>query len=166
MANHKRKFSRIYDKNIDKVYRFIFLKVGSQETAEDLCSQVFSKGWDKFRTGQKIDNPSAYLYQIARAEIANYYRWKVKHKTVSTDSVQVVDPFGDIEKKEQALADLADLRANIADLSDEMQNIIIWRFVDDLPIKQVAKLAERPANTVRVMLHRALKEVKKKMEEK
>ena len=43
MANPREKFSKIYDKYIDKIYRFVFLKVSSQEIAEDLTSEVFLK---------------------------------------------------------------------------------------------------------------------------
>ena len=61
MNNLDRQFSKIYDELVDKIYRFVYLKVSSQEVAEDLTSRVFIKGWDRYRQGvDKIENPKAF----------------------------------------------------------------------------------------------------------
>ena len=41
MPDSRKKFSKIYDQYINKIYRFILLKVSSQEIAEDLTSETF-----------------------------------------------------------------------------------------------------------------------------
>ena len=168
MFNFKqKKFADIYDQHLEKIYRFVYLKVGSVEISQDLTSQVFSKGWEKFKSKEKMKNPSAYLYQIARAEIANYYRSRDKLKIVSvdTDILELLEAGGKSLEEQQAISqEIEGLRVKLACLDDESQNILIWRYVDNLPIKQVAKLANRPSNTTRVMIHRALKELRGKMD--
>ena len=47
MKKAKEEFSQIYDDYIDKIYRFIYLKVSSQDIAQDLCSETFLKGWQE-----------------------------------------------------------------------------------------------------------------------
>ncbi len=87
-----KKFAKIYDKHIDKIYRFIFLKTGTKEVAEDITSQVFTKAWRKFKLqGRDIENMSAYIFQIARAEVANHYRDASKFQIISTEVVEIVD---------------------------------------------------------------------------
>ena len=49
MESISEQFSQIYDQYIDKIYRFVYLKVNSQEIAEDITSKVFIRGWEKFR---------------------------------------------------------------------------------------------------------------------
>jgi len=48
MANLRKQYSKIYDQYINKIYRFVFLKVSSKEVAEDLTTEVFVRGWDKY----------------------------------------------------------------------------------------------------------------------
>ena len=164
MGNPKRKFAKIYDKYVEKIYRFVFLKVDSQQAAEDLTAQVFTKGWDRFRTGEKIKNPSAYLYQIARAEIADHYRKGAKFQIISTEANPIPDPQPTAEENLGLKSDIEVLRTSLSQLNDDYQNVIIWRYLEDLSFKEIARIMERPEGTVRVMVHRALKELREKME--
>ena len=52
MANPRKEFSKIFDKYIDKIYRFVFLKVNSEEIAQDLCSETFLRGWEAYQKAQ------------------------------------------------------------------------------------------------------------------
>ena len=164
MAYPKKKFAKLYDKYVEKIYRFVFLKVSSQEEAQDLTSQVFTKGWRKFRKGEKIDNPSAYLYQIARAEIANHHREKAKFQTVQASADQIIDPNPGLEEAQELQSDLEILKKTLPQLKDDYQNVVIWRYLEGFSIKNIAQMMEKPEGTVRVMVHRALKELREKME--
>lgn len=164
MPSYKRKFAKIYDKYVEKIYRFVFLKVSSQEEAQDLTSQVFTKGWRKFRKGEKIDNPSAYLYQIARAEIANHHREKARFPIIPATTDQIIDPNPGLEEKSKLDSDLEILKKTLPQLKDDYQNVVIWRYLEGLSIKNIAQMMEKPEGTVRVMVHRALKELREKME--
>lgn len=164
MAYPKKKFTKLYDKYVEKIYRFVFLKVSSQEEAQDLTSQVFTKGWKKFRKGEKIDNPPAYLYQIARAEIANHHREKAKFQTVQATTDQIIDSNPGLEEVQKLQSDLEILKKTLPQLKDDYQNVVIWRYLEGLSIKDIAEITERPEGTVRVMVHRALKELREKME--
>lgn len=163
--NPKKKFSKIYNQYVHKIYRFVFLKVSSQETAEDLTAQVFTNGWDKFRQDyNKIENVPAYLYQIARTEIANFYRKESRIKTISEESISIIDPNPSPEQNFSNQSDLKMLQNHLKQLNEDYQNIIIWRYLDDLSFKQIAQIMKKPEGTVRVMNYRALKELREKME--
>ena len=103
MANKRKEFGKIYDKHIDKIYRFIFLKVSSQEIAQDLCSETFLKGWEAYKNQKsnlknqkEIENVSAFLYRIARNLVTDHYRQKSRNQTVSTEFVSITDPQPDL----------------------------------------------------------------------
>ena len=78
MSDLKETFSQIYDQWIEKIFRFVFLKVNSEEVAQDLTSETFTRCWECFKNGDKIDNPSAFLYQIARNLVVDFYRQEVE----------------------------------------------------------------------------------------
>ncbi len=156
--NLEKMFSEFYDQNIDKIYRFVFLKVNSQEIAEDLTSRVFIKCWDVFRQNEsKIENPRAFLYQIARNIITDYYREKGRTNVIRADFIpNLADPRTNFQEKAIVNADLERIKLAIKDLNEDYQNVIIWHYLDDLSIKEVAQLLDRSEEATRVLLHRAL----------
>ena len=165
MENPKQIFSQIYDSHIEKIYRFIFLKVNSQEVAQDLCSETFLRVWKCFKDNKNIDNPQAFLYQIARNLIIDYYRERGRTQTISIDYAPIIDPNQDLEKKTFQDSDLGIIKANLANLRQDYQEMIIWHYVDDLSIPEIAKMIDKKEGTVRVNLHRALRALKNKIEE-
>lgn len=167
MDRLNKQFGHIYDQYIDKIYRFVYLKVNSQETAEDITSKVFTRGWEVFQKPNfEMKNPGAFLYQIARNAVIDHYREKGRAKMVSVDaSPQIADPGTNAQDKAILSADISAVRKAILKLSKDHQDIIIWHYLEDIPVADIAKLLDKPAGTVRVMLHRGLKDLKDKIKE-
>jgi len=164
MENLKKKYSKIYDQYIAKIYRFIFIKVNSQEIAEDLASETFLRGWERLKElDGKIDNLPASLYQIARNLVVDHYREKNNTNLVSADSSQIADPRNDLGEKVAFDSDLRIILATMTGLSDDYREVINLHYLDDLSIKETAQILNRPEGTVRVMLHRALKELREQL---
>lgn len=164
MSSPKKVFSQIYDNCIDKIYRFIFFKVSSEEIAEDLCSETFLKGWQVFKENSKeIENPQAFLFQIARNLVIDYYREKDRARTVPTDSIAITDPDEDLEEKAFINSEIEMLKTAITDMKQDYQEVIIWHYIDDYSISEIAQIMDKSEGAVRVMLHRALKSLKNKI---
>ncbi|KPJ55343.1 hypothetical protein AMJ47_00525 [Parcubacteria bacterium DG_72] len=164
MSSPKQIFSQIYDNCIDKIYRFIFFKVNSQEIAEDLCSETFLKGWQVFKENSKeIENPQAFLFQIARNLVIDYYREKDRARTVPTDIVPITDPDEDLQEKAFINSEIEMLKTAIKDIKEDYQEVIIWHYVDDYSVPEIAQMIDKSEGAVRVMLHRALKSLKNKI---
>jgi len=160
-------FSQIYDQYIDKIYRFVYLKVDSQETAEDITSKVFIRGWEAFKKDPSgIKNQGAFLYQVARNAVVDHYRDKGRAKTVSVDaSGEIADPGTNAQDMAILSADVEVVKKSIQHLKKEHQDIIIWHYLEDMPIGQIAQLIGKPEGTIRVMLHRGLKDLKSIIQE-
>ena len=164
MADPRKDFSEIYDKYIEKIYRFIFLKVNSQDIAEDLTSETFLRVFESFKTNN-IENPQAFLYRVARNLVTDHYREKGRTQVVSADYVSVVDPEENLEKKAILNSDMEQVRFALNSLKEDYQNVIVWYYLDDLPIVEVARMLDRSEEATRVLLHRALKALKNEIEE-
>ena len=161
MDSLNEQFSRIYDQYIDKIYRFVYLKVNSQEIAEDIVSKVFLKGWEAFQSPkEEIKNQGAFLYQIARNAVVDHYREKGRTKIISADaSPQIADPGQNAQDSAILSADINAIKKAIKKLKKEHQDIIIWHYLEDMPIANIAELLDKPAGTIWVMLHRGLKDL-------
>jgi len=166
MDNFKKKFSKIYDQYVEQIYRFVFLKVSSQEIAQDICSEVFLRGWQAFEVKNKeIKNIRAFLYRIAKNLVTDFYRKKAKERVVFVDDPpEIPDPQADIEKKVMINSDFEIVRKALLKINDDYQTVIIWHYLDGLKTSEIAKILNRPEGTIRVMLHRGLKELKNEAE--
>jgi len=161
--NLRKEFSKIYDQHINKIYRFIFLKVNSAEIAEDLTSETFLRGWGSFRENQKVENPSAFLYKIARNLIIDFYREKGKAQIVSSEGIKIIDPRINFEEKAALNSDLEQVRTALANLKDDYQDVIIYHYLNELSVPEIAKILDKSEGTVRVTIHRALNALKNEL---
>lgn len=166
MRDLKKEFEEIYDQYIEKIYRFIFLKVNTQEIAEDLTSEVFLRCWKAYQaSSNEIQNIQAFLYQIARNLVIDHYRAKGKAQFVSIDETPIIDPSSGIEEKSFISSDLNNIKFALSKINDDYKEVIVWHYVDDLPIVEIAKILNKSEGAVRVMLHRALECLKKEVKE-
>ena len=156
-------FVRIYDRYIEKIYRFVYIKVSSQEIAEDITSEVFLKVWKVYQKQKSVTirNPGSFLYKTAKNLLADYYRKRSKTMVTSIeDQKEIADPNQDIDKKEATKEDLEKINKALQELKDEYQDVIIWYYVEDLSIPEIAKILNKSENAVRVMIHRAMTKLK------
>jgi len=163
MNRQQKKFTKIYDRYVESIYRFISIKVSSQETAEDLTSEVFLKSWQVFQDeeSKKIRNPRAFLYTTARHIVIDFYRTRKQNRVLSIEETKEIEDTGQqLEKIENVRSDLMSIQSALKELKDDYQNVIIWRYVDGLSIPEISKVLERSPGAVRVLLHRAMKELK------
>ena len=161
MDNLKEQFGRIYDQYIDKIYRFVYLKVSSEEIAEDITSKVFLKGWESYSKNSSIQNMNAFLYQIARNAVTDHYRESGRTKLVSTDSLaEFADAGTNLHDKAVLSADIREMKSVLQNLKKDYQDIIMLHYLEDMSIQEISNIVNKPQVTVRVMLHRGLKALK------
>jgi len=165
MSSSKKDFEKIYDTYVERIYRFVFIKVNSTEIAEDLTSETFLRTWQKYKNkDNKIENIQAFLYQTARNLVIDYYRDKGRTQLISLDYVPLSDN-NNVEEIAQKKSDLEKIKSSLSKLNDDYQNIIIWHYIDDLSIEEISKMLNKSQGAVRVALHRAIKSLKNIMNE-
>ena len=164
MSRIKKIFSKIYDENVAKIYRFVYLKVNSQDTAEDLCSETFVKAWQVFKSNKTIENPQAFLYQIARNLVIDYYREKGRTQIVSPEAVEIVDPTVNLEQVAFVNLEMDNVKTALAGLRNDYQEMIVWHYVNEYSVPEISLMMGKSEGAVRVQLHRALKALKDKMD--
>ncbi len=166
----KRQFIKFYNTNAPRIYRFVFLKVNSPHDSEDLTSEAFFKFWQdldgKRQKREKIDNPRALLYKIANNLVIDFYRKKSRTElSIDPDDTilaKIEDRTDtDLNKKLALNSDMIEVKKALNQLNHDYQNIIIWHYLDDFSAKEISQILEKPENNIRVLIHRALKSLKK-----
>jgi len=151
----KKFFSEFYDDHVSKLYRFVYLKVSSKETSQDLTSEVFLRFWEQLNSPTEIKNPRAFIYQIARNLVIDYYRKKEPQK-IQPELIQIKDTKADLKQEVLLESDIKDIETALSKIPDEYQNMIIWYYLDEFSVSEIADITGKTENNVRVIIHRAL----------
>lgn len=158
--NKKKQFSKIYDKYLDRIFRFIFFKVNSKEDAEDLTAEVFLRTWQTFQDSE-IENIRAFLYQTARNIVTDHYRKKSKENPLSLESFPQLKAKDSIQEKIERDFDFNLILEKIKNLREEYQEALFLRYVDGYSIKEIAQILGKTPENTKVLIHRALLALKK-----
>lgn len=153
-------FGLLYDKYEAQIYRFIYLKVGHREEAEDLTHQVFLKTWENIADYEFQGFPfSSWLYKAARNRVIDYYRMKKTDLNLEDISEpQLEDPIPEL--LDSAL-NMEKVKKAIIELGNEQQDVIVLRFIEDLSVKETASILNKSESAIKLLQHRAIKNLKK-----
>lgn len=157
MAINQEEFIRFYDTHAASIYRYIFLRVSSIETAQDLTSEVFLRSWQYLNQNQKLDNPRPFFYQVARNLVIDFYRQKPKRE-ISLEEIanQIPDLNNDPSEKTNLALEIEPVRKALSKIKEEYAEVIIWHYLDELTIPEIAQILDKSEGAVRVMLSRGL----------
>lgn len=152
-------FGQLYDYYFPKIFRFILVRVGRREEAEDLSHQTFLKVWQNLKNYRDRGLPfGGWLYRIARNAIVDYYR---RSKTsVSIDSAPDIPEHSRTEEKMDASLELERTIEAIDGLKPAEQEIVLLRFVEELSVAETAEITGKSESAVKVTQHRAVSKLK------
>ena len=149
-------FGQLYERYLDPIYRFIRMRVDGERDAEDLCETVFLRTYEALDRYEDRGHPfSAYLYQVAKNLLADHYRHQSKLEPESESDTAGDESSGDRDQQEELLA----VAQALGQLSEDYREVIRLRVVLELPTETVASWMGRSPGAVRVLLHRALREL-------
>jgi len=159
-------FNQVYDQYVNKIYRFIYLKVSLVETAEDLSSEVFLRLYKHIQKNNPvIENPQAFVYQIARNVIADHYRSKkITVVSIEKTTIEIEDIQERTREQGEVSLEMDRIKEAIAKLQGDYQDLIIWRYVDELTVPEIAQITGKTEENVRVGVHRAIQALKGKVD--
>jgi RNA polymerase sigma-70 factor (ECF subfamily) len=161
-------FGLLYDHYQPAIYRFVVVKVGRREDAEDITHQVFMSAWQSIRQYRHRGYPfSSWLYRIARNQVIDHYRARKDNVSLETIEIDQLWLSSSSSQSELSLKlDVEKVMGAIHGLKQEHQDVVIMRFVEELSLKETAAAMGKTEGAVKLMQHRAMKELKKMLGEK
>lgn len=157
-------FGNLYERYLDEIHRYIFYRVADRFEAEDLTETVFLKAWEALsRFKSSGVNFRAWLYRIAHNTVVDYYRTRKPTEDSPADKLRESRPS--TEHQAQARDEQQQLAAAIRELETGLQQVIIYRFINGLSHAETAQVMGIREGYVRVLQHRALNQLRKRLEE-
>ncbi len=150
----------IYRRYVPSVWRYVCPRVDwNGHAAEDVISEVFVAALDGLK---KLDSDHTPLYSwligVARHKLADrrrrIHRERGKEQLAASE---IADPSvaGNPEKSAEAVERKAQITRAMARLSDDERLVLQWKYLDELPVREMAVRMERTEKAVENLLYRA-----------
>jgi len=153
------KFALLVKEHHERLFKFIYRFTQNRQDAEDLTQDTFVKA---FRNLHRYDEKyafAAWLFTIGRRTVYNHYRSKKRMEVL--EETQFVD---DSETPDDQ-ADAADQKASIWESAKRLKapyrEVLVLKYMEDLSVKEIAKVLKKSETNVKILLFRARNQLKK-----
>lgn len=164
VAGDEAAFAQLYDLHLTRVYRHVYYRVGARADAEDLTQQVFLQAWRAVGRYRRAGAPFiAWLLTIAHNLVVSFYR-QVKAEPALASEPVAHERWANPEREVLAAYDRLAVRNAILRLKAEQQQIVTMRFLEGFDYGTIAAAVGKTEGNVRVILHRALSELRRLLE--
>lgn len=161
-------FGALYEKYVDRIYAYVYYRVGDTREAEDLTARVFYRALAHIPEYDQRGAPFvAWLYRIAHNLIANWRRDRGRHPELPLDALIGADtreatPQTEAERAEDQRVLLEAIRR----LPPERQHLLILKFVDDLSNVEIGQILGRSEGAIKSLYHRTLLALRDELEKR
>ncbi len=167
-------FGLLYDEYYKKIFGYVLHRTANVEVTKDIVSEVFLKALQNIGHFEWRDIPfSAWLYRIAEHEISNSYKHNkqlillkqdLENSEILSDisiEDEIVCAEAEIQKHEEFLL----LHQCIVKLPNIYQEVIVLKYFEKKSPGEICIILGKHEGTVKSLLHRGLKKLKKLMDE-
>jgi len=155
-------FAQLYEKHFDRIYRYIYFRLGSKTVTEDLTQDVFLKALEAIGSFKWRHSPfAAWLYRIAHNQVVDYFRKHSKvEKVPLEDEMELADKSDTASVAENEL-EIERMIAGIDKLTPSQKDVISLRFGAQLTIAEAAKTLGKNEGTVKALQYNGVLALKK-----
>lgn len=155
-------FGKLYNLYVNRVYHYLFNRLGNSQDAEDVTSQTFIAAFEAFSRFHQDAHFVSWIFTIARNKATDHYR-KSKILPITVEDPELLDakiPSVEAFASEQTGA-IYDL---IRKLNEEEQELLRLRFVARMSFSEMAHLLHRSEQAVKKATYRILARLRSQLE--
>lgn len=157
-------FAELYRRYLPLIYAYVRARLADDRDAEDLTGLVFLRAFQTVSRYKTQGWPySAFLYRVARNLVIDHYR-KTKPNEPLEKADEVLSAEASPDDRLEDGEERRRLRSALAGLPEDYQEVIRLRIMLSLPTSTVAAWLGRGEGAVRVLLYRALKALRQRMD--
>lgn len=161
-------FGELYEKYIERIYNYVYFRVGSVHDAEDLTARVFLKALNNLSRYRFVGLPfSAWLYRIAHNLIANHHRDQSRRREIPIEDMAVVNIPARLPAIDASMGRAQEAEAlwkMINDLSPQKRELILLKFVEKLSNSEIAAVLNKSESAIKSLYHRTLLEMREQID--
>ncbi len=155
-------FGQLYELYVDKIYNYIYYRLGNQHEAEDLTAKVFYRALNHIVHYNNKGVPfAAWLYRIAHNLVVNWRRDNQRRQMVALEHL---DLSGDRHENPHHAVEQSNEReillAAIQRLPRERQELLMLKFVERRSNAEIGQIMGRSEGAIKSLYHRTLVSLK------
>lgn len=151
----------IYRRALPHVYGYLLSRCGSVSLAEDLTAETFmaavaaSVAKAKTRPGARAEPEItvAWLVGVARHKLADHWRWSAREQRTAVAAAG--SPAGELDDPWDEWLDTETALAALRCLNPHQRAALTLRYLDGLPVAEVARHLDRSLRATETLLARA-----------
>jgi RNA polymerase sigma-70 factor (ECF subfamily) len=148
-------FRRWYDETAPRVYAYLLSRTGSHADAEELTQETFIEVVNHPGSFDGRDEIVPWLIGIARHRLAKHFaRTKLRDERAQ-QAVREIRVAGHDDRPLRGVEDRDQVEMALATLQPLQRAALMYRFAEDLPIKDVAAALNRSEHATESLLRRA-----------
>ena len=140
---------QLYDEALPHVYGYLVRRCHSAATAEDLTAETFLAAVTASQAGCDVNVP--WLIGTARHKLVDHWRRAGRNQQLLEELWEGTEPHADSNEPVDALH----VRDVLLGLLPHHRAVLTLRYLDGLPVDQVATLLERSVHATESLLMRA-----------
>jgi RNA polymerase sigma-70 factor (ECF subfamily) len=151
-ADRRQQLLDLYDDALPQVYGYLVRRSSSDAIAEDLTAETFLAALDACARGTVATPTIPWLVTVARNKLVDHWRRSAREQRKLT--LIASDPPAEPDTWDTEL-DEARVRATLATLGPHHQAALTLRYLDRLPVPDVASELGRTVHATEALLMRA-----------
>ena len=156
------RFGELYQRYVERVYRYLYSRIGNVHEAEDLTAQTFLAAFESFDNFRQDAHFASWLFSIARHKAMDHFRRG--KRTPALEEIQEIpvnrDPLFEVARSEQAQA----LAALLPTLPEKERELLRLRFLAEMSFPEMARFLHRNESALKKSLYRLLEKLHNQLE--
>jgi RNA polymerase sigma-70 factor (ECF subfamily) len=140
-----------------RLFRFVFSRSSlAADDVDDIVQETLVHGWQRRHEFLEQSSFETWLMSIARHKIADFWRGRTRSR--GADVARALERIDEAAIPEDLLS-TAELRERVADaverLQDDYSRVLSLRYLDDLPVREIAERLRETESAIESRLTRA-----------
>ncbi len=141
----------LYDRTLPQVYGYLLSRCGNRAEAEDLTAETFFAAVDAVRGDQRVAVSTPWLIGVARHKLVDHWRRRGREER----ELRAVPTNEAFEDPWDVHLDVLAARRTLERLGPHHRAALTLRYIDGLPVPQVATILDRTVHATEALLVRA-----------
>lgn len=152
-------FGQLYSRHVDGIYRYLLVRGGSRELAEDLTSETFLRALRGITSvSYQGRGAGAWLITIARNLLLDHVKSGRHRREVTTAVLDADSPLAEPGPEQRVIASQVTdtLLCCVNQLGEDQRECVVLRFLVGLSVAEAAEVMNRSTGALKALQHRAV----------
>lgn len=160
-------FEGLYLLFANRIFQFLYTRLGNVEFSEEITSQVFVRLIEKIYLYRIIPennsgNFTRWLKQVAYNLMVDALRAHKRTRHTALEFVEGVPSEFSSNAIDEEIA-FEEILQELKSLNDLQHDVIVLRFLEDLTIAETAQIMQKTEGAVKALQHRALESLRRQL---